>query len=86
MPENASSLLEKAQACRERADRARRLAAATTAPDVTEGLRSYATRLDEEARYLTLAAANAKAAELQMSRSRDVIISTTKPSEDNPTK
>ena len=45
-----------------------------------------ATRLDEEARYLTLAAANAKAAELRMSRSRGVIISTTNPSEDNPTK
>jgi hypothetical protein len=34
---------------------------------------------------VTLAAANAKAAELRMSRHRDVIVSVAKPSEDNTT-
>jgi hypothetical protein len=49
MPEEAS---KKAKHFRHQADRARRLAAATSAPDVADGLRSYASKLDTEARAL----------------------------------
>jgi hypothetical protein len=49
MPNDAS---RKANHFRQQADRARRLAEITSAPDVASGLRSYASKLDEEAREL----------------------------------
>ncbi len=52
MPEDMVSFLEMAEVFRRRAARARRLALATTAPDVAEALREYASRLDGQIRAL----------------------------------
>ena len=49
MPQEAA---KKAKHFRQQADRARRLAEATSAPDVAAGLRSYASKLEREAREL----------------------------------
>jgi hypothetical protein len=46
MPYDAS---KKAKHFRQQADRARRLAEVTSAPDVADGLRRYASKLDKEA-------------------------------------
>jgi hypothetical protein len=52
MPMRAFQLLQQAGQKREQAERARRLATATTAADVSDALLTYTRQLDEQARPL----------------------------------
>ena len=70
MSQKVSKLVERANLARRQADRARRLAASTTASDVAEGLRSYASKLDQEAGELEENAVAAATAEQKSSPSK----------------